>query len=157
MTISPASNLIFGEALIQICDADEELQGVLASCNGPEPALFELLDRIFEDQFLVFILDEFERAKPYLAQCLINEHRKQLPRKMLKVLKWKPGDPGKKYRWMCKAKTCGERCGIHYYPIQKCCSCGGQNLVRQVTTSRLGYVYCEKTYAIHRDNEEENE
>lgn len=142
MAIPPASELLFGDALDQLCRKDEELQRLLKASPRTEPSddVLTRMDEIFEEEFLVFLLDEFERAKPYLARNLLNTRRASPKKARVKVLKWPPGDPTKRYFWLCKA--CGEHKGIHYYPVQKCCTCGKRSqLVRKVTKSPMGYKY----------------
>ncbi len=136
---------------VQMCYADERVREMLARAfeqnADPGEVLTDLLNEIFEEKYLVHVLDEFETAKAYIAEWMIRNHcyrmtdpnrvAKKKPRR--KKIKWKEGDPGKRYRWLCKA--CGTRCGVHYFPIQYCRTCGKQDIVRQVTRDSCGYQY----------------
>lgn len=142
MATAPASGLLFGDALDQQFRGDKELQQLLKASSRTEPSddVLTRMDEIFEEEFLVFLLDEFDQARPYLAKHLLSTQRPSRKKTRIKELKWPPGDPTKKYFWLCK--TCGENKGIHYYPIQKCCTCGKRSqLVRKMTKSPMGYVY----------------
>lgn len=131
------------EEFLGLCLRNADLRELIDQ-DGDAGQIEDLLNEIFDEQYLVQILERFDEAKQRIAKFLrlygddLIEDRGDVPRK----LKWRPGDLKRKYRWLCK--DCGERCGIHYFPIDYCRTCGEQNIVRQVTKSVMGYTYARK-------------
>lgn len=65
---------------IQLCKADPAVQAALAKCfkrnNAAEARriLTSLLDNVMEEAYLVYMLEMFDRARPYLADWLVRHH-----------------------------------------------------------------------------------
>lgn len=126
---------------LSTCLSREEVRDHILDKDGDAELLSEVLTTVFEEEYLPEMLDRFEESNQRLAEWLLEHGRAEITERghPLKKLKWKEGNPKLKYRWLCK--DCGTSKGIHYYPIQYCRTCNGQNLVRQVTKDSLGYTY----------------
>jgi rubrerythrin len=126
------------------CFQNGEIRDILQEAmegNIDTAALVDALTTVFEEEYLVEVIERAEETRQQLAEFIVDNAQmiSQIEGVALKRLKWKPGSPNKKYRWLCK--DCGTNRGLHYFPIEFCRSCGGQHIVRQITQDRMGYKY----------------
>ena len=132
---------------LDLCRDDEQVQAELANEKVSRSRMNKLLDAIFEDQYLVWLLEQWtpeireELGKQLVLTSRRNAAEPPVARPKSKTPRRRKKcdiDPAKKYRWICR--DCGERSGVHYYPVTVCRSCGATILVeREETLNLLGY------------------
>lgn len=121
------------EEFLRLC---RNSAGVPAAIEADDAeALLEAVNDVYEEAFLVALLEAWDSKKKRVAAWV--KYRLAQGPKDGKKLRFPRPDPRKLYFWKCK--DCGDRCGIHYYPVDWCRNCQGQNIVRQTTNSPMGY------------------
>lgn len=129
---------------LNLCLSNTDVQWQLdqqGTLHEDTALMSDALGTLFDEEYLVQIIERFEESKDRLVEWLLENGRKKTEERgghPKKRLKWPPGEPGLNYQWLCK--NCGPSY-IHFYPIQACCNCGGQKLVRQVTKDAMGWRY----------------
>lgn len=117
------------------CLADPAVQKILQTTNPNASLLAKAMNRVFDSVYLPAVLRSYDALSPALAQWLA-EHKS-----LVKTAGTAPKVNRKKkvgYCWVCRA--CGERCGVHFFPVTTCRHCGGGDILQQESRSPLAYI-----------------
>lgn len=136
------------QTFLELCRNDERVQTELAHEKVSRARMNKLLDEIFENEYLVWLLEQWApEIREELGKHLVMASRKKPQAEPAAPPNHKPAarrrrksdiDADKKYRWVCRA--CGRQRGVHYYPAAQCGSCGSAySIEREETTHAMGY------------------